>query len=496
MQLRRDLRASLEALALVSVLGLSASPSSAATTTRVASALDRPIYVTAPAGDSRLFIVLQRGIIKVLKNGTVLPTAFLDIDALIPNPSGNDERGLLGLAFSPDYATNGYFWVYYTQQSNGHQVVARYQRSAGDPDVADPSSGAIILDMTDPFSNHNGGCMQFGSDGYLYIGTGDGGSAGDPNNNAQNKLALLGKMLRIDVDTFPYVIPPTNPFFGDGSYAQELWALGYRNPWRWSFDRLTHDMVVADVGQNNWEEIDFEAAGSGGHNYGWRLTEGNHCYNPSSNCDDGDPVITYPIYEYSHTVGCSITGGYVYRGSAVPELQGAYFFSDFCTPTIWTFKYSAGHITEFTDRTTELAPGGGLSIGTISSFGEDGFGELYICDRGTGANGEIFKIIPNSAGVAPAKGTGLLLSPGTPNPFSHGTRLKLALPRAGHLDVTVMSAGGRSVRNLVSMNEAAGERAIYWDGRDDAGRSMPSGVYFVRAATSDWAVTQRVQLVR
>ncbi|MBK8232163.1 MAG: PQQ-dependent sugar dehydrogenase [Candidatus Eisenbacteria bacterium] len=499
MQLRREWRFLRIAAAAVALLGsvlVDATPSPAATTTRVASALNRPIYVTAPAGDDRLFIVEQRGVIKILKNGTVLATPFLDIDSLIPAISGNDERGLLGLAFHPDYATNGYFWVYYTSNA-GQQVVARYTRSGGNPDQADAASALIYLTMADPFSNHNGGCIQFGQDGYLYIGTGDGGSAGDPGNRAQNKLDLLGKMLRIDVNTHPYSIPPSNPFVGNPAYSQEIWSLGLRNPWRWSFDRETGDMLVADVGQNEWEEIDFEPANTGGRNYGWRLTEGNHCYNPSSNCDDGDPVLTYPIYEFSHSVGCSITGGYVYRGAALPEFQGIYFFSDFCTPSIWTFRYEGGNLTEFTDRTTELAPGGGLSIGSIGSYGEDGFGELYICDRGTGSNGEVFKIIPDPASV-PGSGvkTGLNLSPSVPNPFTNATQLHLALEQSGPLDVVVIGANGRTVRNLISMNEQAGARSVVWDGRDDRGRAMPSGVYFIRAAQNGHAVTQRVELVR
>ncbi len=208
-------------------------------------------------------------------------------------------------------------------------------------------------------------------------------------------------------------------------------------------------------------------------------------------------MITYPIYEFSHSVGCSISGGYVYRGAAIPELQGVYFFSDFCTPSLWTFKYTGGTITEFTDRTTELAPGGGLSISNIASFGEDASGELYIVDRGTGSNGEIFKIVPDVSGV-PSGGvkTGLRLSPSAPNPFSNGTELTLALDQAGRVEVSVLGADGRVVRNLVSMEEAAGSRSIFWDGRDQGGHALPSGVYFVRAALGGRAVSQRVQLLR
>jgi hypothetical protein len=237
--------------------------------------------------------------------------------------------------------------------------------------------------------------MQFGpKDGYLYIGTGDGGSEGDPGNRSQDPGLLLGKMLRIDVDDGnPYTNPPTNPFYGPGDPLDEIWALGLRNPWRWSFDRLTGDMYIGDVGQDQREEIDFQSAAStGGENYGWRCMEGFRCTGLTG-CTCNDPGLTLPIYEYTHSVGCAVMGGYVYRGNAVPDLQGTYFFADYCSNKIWSFRYDGTTVTDFMDRTAELAPGGGLSISSIVSFGEDAWGEMYICDS---SGGELFKIVPKT----------------------------------------------------------------------------------------------------
>jgi glucose/arabinose dehydrogenase len=364
------------------------------TTVRVASGLSAPVFVTSPPGDfDRLFIVEQTGRIRILTGGEVLPNPFLDIS---DNVSYGGERGLLGLAFHPDYTDNGFFYVNYTD-NDGNTVIARFSVS-DDPNLADPSSDATILTIDQPYGNHNGGMIAFGpQDGYLYIGMGDGGSGGDPENRAQDDGQLLGKLLRIDVDGgFPYAIPPDNPFAGPGDPLDEIWAKGLRNPWRFSFDRETYDLYIGDVGQNLWEEIDFQpAASQGGENYGWRLMEGNHCYNPPSDCDPGG--LTYPIYEYSHggsPFRCSITGGYVYRGSAIPDLAGTYFFADYCSNQIWSFRYVDGDITEFTDRTDELDPGSGMSIDDISSFGQDANGELYIIDLG----GEVFKIVPVESG--------------------------------------------------------------------------------------------------
>jgi glucose/arabinose dehydrogenase len=359
---------------------------------RVASGLSRPIFITAPPGDTdRLFIVEQNSAkIKILTSGEVLATPFLDISSLV-KAAGN-EQGLLGLAFHPNYGSNGFFYLNYTADTSGDTVIARYQVSGGDPNQADPGSKFEIVTIPQPFSNHNGGMLAFGpNDGYLYIGMGDGGAAGDPGDRAQDEGELLGKMLRIDVDSgSPYAIPLDNPYVGGGDPLDEIWAKGLRNPWRFSFDRQNGDLYIADVGQSSFEEIDFQPASStGGENYGWRLLEGNQCFNPPSNCDPGG--LTDPIHEYTHggtPNRCSITGGYVYRGSLMPDLQGTYFFADFCSGQIWSFRYDGMNISEFTDRTAELDPGGDLSIDEISSFGEDRNGELYLVDL----DGEVYKI--------------------------------------------------------------------------------------------------------
>lgn len=383
-------------LALLVACACTALPASAElTTVRVASGLSGPSFVTSPPGDPRLFIVeFNTGRIKILKNGSVLPTAFLDIGALVTN---NTNFGLLGLAFHPDYANNGMFYVQYVDNS-ARPTVASYQVSAN-PDVADAGSAQIVIQLTS-IVDHQGGTVAFGPDGYLYVGFGD-GQATDPNDFAQDDGDLHGKLLRLDVDgALPYAIPPTNPFVGAGDPLDEIWAKGFRNPFRFTFDRVNGNLYIADVGQAAREEVDFQpAASGGGENYGWRLKEGTLCFNPPTGCDPGG--LTDPIYEYSHVGGgCSgsITGGSVYRGSAITGLQGTYFFGDYCDSKIWSFRYDGSTLTEFHDRTTELEPGGGLQIDSPVAIGEDAAGELYIVDIG----GEIFKIV--AASPTPALG--------------------------------------------------------------------------------------------
>jgi glucose/arabinose dehydrogenase len=358
--------------------------------TPIASGLGSPVAIThAGDGSGRLFITLQTGQVLIYDGQQVLPAPFLDIAALI---TAGGERGLLSTAFHPNYAANGFVYVNYTDL-NGDTVVARYTVSA-DPNVADPTSAAILLNIPQPFANHNGGQLQFGPDGFLYIGMGDGGSGGDPQNNAQVLGSLLGKMLRIDVDAGPpYGIPLDNPFIGDPAALPEIWALGLRNPWRFSFDRLTGDLFIADVGQNSFEEVNFQAAGStGGENYGWRLMEANSCFNPASNCNDGS--LTLPILQYDHSVGCSISGGYRYRGGDDPGLAGLFFYGDFCTGRIWGASQDASGLwvtEELLD--TELQ---------ITAFGEDEGGEIYLVSFGPNA-GAIFRIseVPASSPTGP-----------------------------------------------------------------------------------------------
>ena len=339
-------------------------------TTLVASGLSSPVAIAhAGDGSGRLFIVQQAGEILVLEtaSGERLPFPFLDLTALV---SCCNERGLLGLAFHPDHETNGLLYVNYTDV-NGDSVVARF-RVATDPNLADPGSREILLTLSQPFSNHNGGQIAFGPDGKLFIGFGDGGSAGDPDNNGQRRTTLLGTLLRIDVDTqFPYAIPEDNPFVDEAFTRGEIWALGLRNPWRFSFDALTGDLFIADVGQNAWEEVNFEPADAGGgRNYGWRITEGNHCFRPSSNCDAEG--LTPPILEYSHDEGCSVTGGFRYRGEKILELFGTYVFGDFCSGTIWgATPNEEGTWNRSVLLETELS---------ITTFGEDEALELYVAD--------------------------------------------------------------------------------------------------------------------
>jgi glucose/arabinose dehydrogenase len=343
--------------------------------------LVKPVFVT-PAGDgtARLFIVEQAGQILVAENGRVRATSFLDIRDKV-NPNGS-ERGLLSVAFHPDYRNNGIFFVDYTAQPDGATVVERYHVSS-DPNVADENSGKVILTFAQPEPNHNGGMLAFGPDGYLYIGTGDGGGAGDQHGtmgNGQSLNTLLGKILRLDVNADTYQIPPTNPFVNQANARPEIWAYGLRNPWRFSFDRATGDLYIADVGQNKYEEVDFQpAASGGGENYGWRLMEGNHCFNPAQNCDTGNLV--KPIAEYTHDFGCAITGGYVYRGQAYPWLVGQYIFADYCTGIVWATARDANgqwqtqQVGKFDD--------------TISSFGQDESGEMFVVGHG---NGVIYKL--------------------------------------------------------------------------------------------------------
>ena len=347
----------------------------------VASGLSSPLYLTAPVGDaSRLFVVEKTGGIRIVKEGVLLTAPFLDLGARV---SSGSEQGLLGLAFDPDYATNGRFVVHYTDLA-GNTVLSRFQVSP-DPDLADPASEQVILAATQPASNHNGGQIAFGPDGFLYLGLGDGGSSGDSEGHGQNLTDLLGSILRIDTRTGdPYTIPADNPFLGDPTARPEVWSYGLRNPWRFSFDRANGDLYIGDVGQNQREEIDVSPAADGagkGLNYGWNIMEGSQCFGGSGCNRTG---LTLPVLEYSHQEGCSVTGGYVYRGAAIPSLQGHYFYADFCQGWVRSFRYAGGSVTDETSWPT-LSPGG-----PILSFGEDSTGELYVLQ----AAGGVFRIVP------------------------------------------------------------------------------------------------------
>jgi glucose/arabinose dehydrogenase len=403
--------------------------------------LTQPVGVTnAGDGSNRIFVVEQGGRIRIIKNGALLSTPFLDIATRI---STGGERGLLGLAFPPGYADKGYFYVDYTN-TGGNTVIARYRRSTADPNAADPASEQILLTIAQPFDNHNGGQLAFSPrDGMLYVGMGDGGSGGDPGNRAQNPQELLGKILRLDVETgrpFTYTVAASNPFVNRTGFRPEIWALGLRNPWRFSFDRLTADLFIADVGQNLFEEVNFQTASSaGGQNYGWKIMEGLHCFS-TAQCDQTG--LTLPVVEYDHSLGCSVTGGYVYRGGTFPRMQGLYFYGDFCSGRIWGLTQQSGNrqATQLLDTDIQ-----------ISAFGEDEAGNLYVASYGTG---QIFSVVDNGPAIAPTP---------TPSP---------AIVRFSSASIVV--------------GEAAGGAEIGVTREGD-----PSGELFVDYATSDGTASSR-----
>ncbi|MEN5308389.1 PQQ-dependent sugar dehydrogenase [Chryseobacterium cucumeris] len=415
--------------------------------------LTSPVEITN-ANDSRLFVVQQDGIIKIIQpNGTINTTNFLNIGSKI---TFGGERGLLGLAFHPQYSTNGYFFVYYNNLS-GNIIVARYSVSSTDPNVADPASEKILLNIPKPFDNHNGGSIHFAPDGKLWIITGDGGSGGDPNNNAQNKNVLLGKMLRIDVDaTGPYNIPPDNPFAGAGvDGADEVWAYGLRNAWKFSFDLTTGNAMIADVGQGAIEEINKMPITTAGLNYGWRCYEGNNAYN-TAGCA-AQSTMTFPVAVYNHSGGkCSITGGYVYRGSQYPSLQGKYFFADYCSSQIgmldtnntitWTTPYSGNN---------------------FSTFGEDYQKGLYVADL---SNGKIFKI---STGTLGTNENTLGAVKVYPNPASKEIFIDGVKDKKATLEI--ISAEGRKV---METDQIINGKAINISG-------IPAGVYYINLKSGE-----------
>jgi glucose/arabinose dehydrogenase len=387
---------------------------------RVASGLANPVAAThAPDDDTRLFIVERiQARIRILHlipgEYTLDPVPYLDIDDRVI--STGSERGLLGLAFHPQYASNGLFYVNYNRNGDGDTVIAEFQVT-GDPDLADPGSERILMTIDQPQSNHNGGWLDFSPlDGYLYIATGDGGNFCDTGTghtsgigNAQDiESNKLGKLLRIDpLGGTPYGIPADNPFVGITG-DDEIWAYGLRNPWRCSFDRLTGDLYIGDVGQDLREEVDYQPAASpGGENYGWRCQEGNACAtnSPSScptvtgcTCTPPTPGLTPAIHDYRHLSPpppagfvCAVTGGHVYRGDKLPQVYGHYFFADYCGNAIWSFRVDGGVLMDYTNRTPDLTPSlDGFSIGSITSFGEGADGALYLVDDG----GEVFKMVP------------------------------------------------------------------------------------------------------
>ncbi len=374
----------------------------------VSDGFKKPVFVISyPTDASILYVVEQAGKIIVLDNGQKKSEPFFNINKRVVNPfRPGDERGLLGFAFHPDYENNKKFYINYID-NDGHTIVSEF--IAQSKYKADHNSERVLLRLEQPYGNHNGGHIEFGKDGYLYIAIGDGGAAGDPLDSGQDLTSLFGKVIRIDINGSPYSIPKSNPFYGIKNAREEVWAWGLRNVWRFSFDKKTGDIYYGDVGQNKWEEVNFEpASSSGGNNYGWRQMEASYCFEPKENCKrDGMvlPIIEYPNDAYHpafalgrknqlNVEGCSVTGGYVYRGKKLKGFEGVYFFGDYCSGNIWSFKVKDGKANEFKNRTEEINIADGEFTNYISSFGQDADGEIYIVDY----NGAVYKIIAKKKG--------------------------------------------------------------------------------------------------
>jgi len=419
-----------------------------------------PVFVThSDDGTNRIFVIEQAGRIKVFPNtqSVSAATEFLNITDRV---ASGGEMGLLGLAFHPEYETNGYFYVNYTANNPRRTIIARFQVTSN-PDSADKNSEYQVLFFNQPFGNHNGGWIGFGpNDGYLYIATGDGGDAGDPQNNAQRINTLLGKILCIDVDGgAPYAIPSTNPFFDStGNVQREIYAWGLRNPWRCSFDAVTGWFWAADVGQYTWEEIDII---ENGKNYGWRCYEGNHQYNTS---DCNYPEYIDPIYEYGHNPECSITGGYVYRGQEVPELVGKYIYGDYCSRKVWALDYDG--INPPTNQFLLTASG------AITSFGVDQNNEIYI----TSSNGIIYRFTPTVTGSeSDINPTEYFIEQNYPNPFNPSTVIKYNIPEESNVSIKVFDSLGKEIDTIASGIQ---QKGIYQKSWNASGFS--TGVYYVK----------------
>ncbi len=418
----------------------------------IASGFSLPTSITQ-TGNDRLYVTEKPGYIQIMDTtGVKWPNRFLDIHTKVNSVSS--ERGLLGLAFHPNYDDNGYFYVDYTNLS-GNTVIARYRRDTLNPDMADPNSEHILLTVTQPYANHNGGNPVFGPDGYLYIGFGDGGSAGDPGNRAQNRQVYLGKILRIDVGGGdPYGIPPDNPFTGIDTLVQEIWAYGVRNPWKFTFDRNTGDLWIADVGQDAWEEIDFQPAGdTGGENYGWHCREGMTDYN-TTGCPPSD-VFIEPVYAYAHAGGgCSgsVTGGYLYRGSRFPYFYGKYLFTDYCTGVFRALYRDTSGVVEEED----LAD---LQNSEFTAFGQDASGELYVA----GASGRIYRFESLVSGVREVAQKPFFLYP---NPASNEFIIETEETLPAHMHIF------NTLGKIVLQQEVIGGQMV-----DCA--ALPAGTYVV-----------------
>ena len=477
----------LVALALVSILTAPAGTAQSVALVRAFPRLtfNTPVFLThAGDGTNRVFVVQQDGNILVFPNDSAVASGstFLHITSKLSAVSG--EQGLLGLAFHPQYKTNGYFYVNYTAPNPLRTVVARYRVLPDNPDRADSSSGFSIIEIGQPFTNHNGGMIAFGPDGYLYIGMGDGGSANDPDTNGQHRTTLLGKILRIDVnDTTAarhYRIPPDNPYAGNSlGWKEEIWALGLRNPWRWSFDPPTGTLWAGDVGQDTREEVDIIRKGG---NYGWNIMEGTICRPPAATCDTTGLIL--PVKDYTHALGIAITGGYVYRGYRRPSLAGAYIYADYGSGRIWMLRYANGTITA--DSLLMQAPF------AISSFGTDQQGELYIVSYSSQAS--IYRFAgsaPASIDQSAALPAGVALDQNYPNPFNPATSIGYRLPASARVALRVFDLLGREVATLVDGVQPAGYRTASF-----SGAGLASGVYIYRLTTPYGSQVKSMTLVR
>ncbi len=443
-----------------------------------------------PINEDRLYVVEQAGIVQMFTIDPDVASAseFIDIRDRI---SAGGEKGLLGLAFHPDYETNGYLFVNYSTRNPHRSRVSRFSRSTADPDVADPTSELILLEIDQPFSNHNGGGLAFGPDGYLYASFGDGGSGGDPEENGEADSTLLGAILRLDVDgggTAPdcgevggkpatnYTVPPNDIADGPGESCDEIYAWGLRNPWRFSFDRETGEGWIADVGQNQWEEIN-RMQDNG--NYGWNMYEANACFDGP--CDPEGLV--FPVWDYNHSLGCSVTGGYVYRGSEVPELEGRYIYGDYCSGRVWALDDSGDEAENEQVFRFPASP-----FPALTSFGEDANGELYLVRQ----SGQVYRFFSEtlSTGGDPATG-GIRLDLDGPNPFTATTILTFELAEAGPMRIAVYDVLGREVAVLRDGPASAGEGTVTF-----GAAGLPAGLYVVRLEAVGTTRTRKVLLVR
>lgn len=456
---------------------------------------NQPLFLThSRDGSNRIFVVQQDGFIKVFENSPEAAKAetFLNIQNKI---TAGGEMGLLGLVFHPDFANNDSFYVNYTVGFGGQRrtVIARYTLMPGQPGRADPNSERILLEINQPASNHNGGMMQFGPDGYLYIAIGDGGGSGDPGDNSQDRKTLLGNILKIDVDSISggvqYGIPPDNPFVGNTrDYREEIFAWGLRNPWRFSIDFETGEIWAGDVGQTRQEEIHLIEKGD---NLGWNIMEGFECFNknnfnnPLNSCDQNG--LTLPIVDHGRNVARAITGGYIYRGAARPEFTGAYIYGDFETGRIWMLRYENSQVTADS-----------LLLNTnlfISSFGIDAQNELYILDY---LAGEIYKFEPTPVtGInEPNQPDFFQLAQNYPNPFNPTTTISYRLEKTAKVELTIYNTAGQKVITLLDINQQAGEYQVKWRGASDSGDRVTSGVYFYKFQAGDLTQTRKMILLQ